>query len=86
VFSFHRLRGKGFLDTSHTSTVLGGKNRRMYGDNAYTAGRKVAYSFQLALGCWVLCMIIRMDKGGESPYILQPTSSSFKSGSISCQS
>jgi len=51
----------------------------------YAKGRKVAYSFQLALGCWVLGVIIRMDNGGESPYILQLTSSNFKPGSISCQ-
>jgi len=85
VFSFHRFRGTEVLDTSRPSTVLGGKNRRMYGDNAYAEGRKVAYCFQMALGCWVLGVIIRMDNGGESPYNLHLTSSSFKPGSISCQ-
>jgi hypothetical protein len=41
--SFHRVRGTGFLDTPRPLTEMGGKNRWMYGYNAYAEGRKVAY-------------------------------------------
>jgi len=32
---------------------------RMYGDNAYAGARKAAYILQLALGCWVLGVVVQ---------------------------
>ena len=58
MFSFHRLRGTGLLDTLRNSTVPGGKNRRMCGDNVHAEGGKFAYILHLVLGCWVLGVII----------------------------